>query len=682
MCGIAGLWDGRGTLAPEQAAAAVRRMTRAIEHRGPDGEGFYEDRDAGIHLGHRRLSIIDVSPLGRQPMLSASGRYAITYNGEIYNFRQLRAELEELGTQFRGHSDTEVFLASVERFGLREAVTRANGIFAFAIWDRSERVLTLVRDRLGVKPLYFGWAGGRFVFGSELRAIAHAPAFSGAIDRDALGWLLQRGCVPAPHAIYEGIHKLAPGGMMRIDSALAGSPASREEAVAATELYWSAARVAEEGCRTRLRSSYRDNVEHLHALLADAVALQMESDVPLGAFLSGGVDSSTVVALMQARSGRPIKTFSIGFDEREFNEAHYAAAVAKHLGTDHTELYVTAGQAREVIPRLPTIFDEPFADSSQIPTFLVSQLARRQVTVSLSGDGGDELFAGYDRYVWGRRFLWQFDRVPEAWRRGGGRSLRASPDKWAAAMTLAQPVLPQRWRVKNVRNKVDRLADVMLAQSALAVYDQLLSHWKAAETPVLGGRSAQWVWPPVVSRGITGITEQMTFADLVDYLPNDILTKVDRASMAVGLEARVPLLDHRVVELAWRLPLRAKIRHGVSKWVLREVLNKYVPRSLIERPKQGFGVPLGEWLRGPLRDWAEALLDARRLREEGFLDPEPIRNKWDAHMRGISSEHYRLWNVLMFESWLEESSARPRAGTFAPARAREQDFGAAAHAQA
>lgn len=682
MCGIAGLWDSRGTDLPEHSAAAVRLMTRTIRHRGPDGEGFYEDRGAGVHLGHRRLSIIDVSPLGTQPMLSRGGRYAITYNGEIYNFRQLRAELEQSGVQFRGHSDTEIFLAYVERYGVREALNRANGIFAFALWDRAERALTLVRDRLGVKPLYFGWVAGRFVFGSELRAMTSAPGFSGTIDRNALSWLLQRGCVPAPHAIFVGVHKLAPGGMLRIDTASAASPMSREEAIGTTELYWSAADVARNGCRGRVEGDDRETVDNLEALLCDAVALQIESDVPLGAFLSGGVDSSTVVALMQAHSARPVKSFSIGFDEQEFNEAPHAAAVARHLGTDHTELYVTAEQARDVIPRLPAIFDEPFADCSQLPTFLVSELARRHVTVSLSGDGGDELFAGYDRYTWGRRFLWQFDRVPGAWRRAFGHSLRASPRRWAAATKFAAPLLPKRWRVKNLPDKLDKIANVMLAESALAVYGELLSHWKQTDAPVIGSSFSQWVWPPVSSPDVKDITEQMTFADLVDYLPNDILTKVDRASMAVGLEARVPLLDHRVVEMAWRLPLQVKIRNGQSKWALKQVLYKYVPRNLIERPKQGFGVPLGEWLRGPLRDWAESLLDVRRLRQEGFLDPEPIRGKWEAHLRGDANEHYRLWNVLMFESWLDEYSGRVGAVSTLHAEAREPERDARAFAVA
>jgi len=652
MCGITGLWDIFGRLGAEQAAAAARRMNRALSHRGPDDEGYFDE--AGLWLAHRRLSIIDLSAEGHQPMISPSGRYVIVFNGEVFNHKRLRPELERHGVRFRGHSDTEVMLAAVEHWGLRGAVERFIGMFAFALWDRKDRCLALVRDRLGIKPLYYGWAAGRFVFGSELKALRAAPGFANAINRDALTLLLRHNYIPAPHSIYEGVYKLLPGTMLSVDTRLAASPESVEAATARAAHYWSAREVAEGGARSRYRGTEEAAATELERLLRDAIALRMEADVPLGAFLSGGVDSSTVVALMQAQSGRPVRTFSIGFHEAGFDEAQHAKAVARHLGTNHTELYVTSREALEVVPKLPEIYDEPFSDSSQIPTFLVSQLARRHVTVSLSGDGGDELFGGYNRYFYLRQFWSRISHIPFPLRRAIAHTLDSAPTFWGAALERAMPVIPRRWRVNTVREKIVRLAGVLKLESPDLLYHQLVSHWHDPAAVVLGGSEPSTALTDSARQAaLNDYTERMMYTDLVSYLPDDILAKVDRASMAASLEARVPLLDHRVLEFAWRLPLHFKIRNGEGKRLLRQVLYRYVPKELIERPKQGFGVPIGDWLRGPLRDWAEALLDEHRLRGEGFFDPGPIRKTWSDHLSRRSDEHYRLWDVLMFQSWLE-----------------------------
>lgn len=652
MCGVAGFWDASRHLNSEGAAAAVDSMTRAIRHRGPDDAGAWRDADAGLWLGHRRLSVIDLSPEGRQPMTSASGRYVIAFNGEVYNHRRLRPELEAAGAHFRGHSDTEVMLAAIEQWGLDGAVQRFIGMFAFALWDREARALTLVRDRLGIKPLYYGWAGSMFAFGSELKAIAALPGFDGGIDRGALCLLLRHNYIPQPCSIYQGIFKLPPGTMLRVsagDVASAGASAALPQRV---RKYWSIAGIAEDD-RDELPDA--EAVDRLDSLLRDAIALRMEADVPLGAFLSGGVDSSTVVALMQAQSARPVRTFSIGFHEQDHDEAKFAKAVAAHLGTEHSELYVTAQDALDVIPTLPAMFDEPFSDSSQIPTYLVSKLARSQVTVSLSGDGGDELFAGYSRYAWATRVGRWLDSVPHPVRTRFARSLRARPGLYEAFFRGANRGLPSRLRIRNPSTKTGLLGQMLQESSVDARYRLLVSHWFEPESIVLRSREPEIEmtdfarWPDVRNP-----MERMMYSDLIGYLPDDILVKVDRASMAVSLEARVPLLDHRVVEYAWRTPLKQKVRDGKSKWLLRQVLDRYVPRALIDRPKKGFGVPIDGWLRGPLRDWAEALLDERRLRDEGYFDPAPIRRMWKDHVDGRVREHHRLWDVLMFQAWLEQ----------------------------
>lgn len=627
MCGVAGFWDTSGQMG--EPGATTRRMIRSLVHRGPDGHGIWFDRQAGVSLGHRRLAILDLSPEGHQPMVSSSGRYVISYNGEVYNFGALRAELERQGQAFRGHSDTEVMLAAIEHWGLERAVTLFIGMFAFALWDRQDRKLFLVRDRLGIKPLYYGQVNGSFVFASELKAFRAYPGFAGSIDRGALALLLRHNYIPAPYSIYEDIRKLLPGHILSLDIG------NKDNLAVHAQAYWSARTVAEHGPTTPFRGSPEEAIEQLDTLLQDAVRLRMLADVPLGAFLSGGIDSSTVVALMQAQSSRPVKTFSIGFHETSYNEAEYAKAVAHHLGTEHTELYVTPEDAMQVIPKLPTLFDEPFSDSSQIPTFLVSQLARKHVTVSLSGDGGDELFYGYDRYAFSRR-IWQ----AIAWMPWGART-------WLGCMLTAAS---QRMRSR----KLNTLAEVLSMDGPDALYQRVVSHWKDSASVVLNAEEpVTALTDPSRHALLPNFDERMMFLDMVSYLPDDILVKVDRASMGASLEARVPLLDHRVIEFAWRLPLGLKYNGGRGKWILRQVLDKYVPRELINRPKVGFGVPIKNWLRGPLREWAEAMLDEHRLHEEGYFDPVPIRKKWLEHQEGDFDWHFYLWDVLMFQAWLK-----------------------------
>ena len=655
MCGIAGIFSRQG----EEWETVVSAMVQAIRYRGPDDSGVWCDRSAGVALGHARLSILDLSPEGHQPMASGSGRYVISYNGEIYNFTELRSELEATGAKFRGHSDTEVMLAAFEEWGLARAVQRFVGMFAFALWDRERRTLSLVRDRIGVKPLYFGWAGKTFLFGSELKALRACKGFHSEIDRGALTSFMRVGYVPAPLSIYKHVYKLSAGcvltvGDRELEAAEGFSPdPDARHATWKPVRYWSAKERVEAGCAFPFKGSEAEAVEQLDGLLRDAVGLRMTADVPLGAFLSGGIDSSLVVALMQAQSSRPIRTFTVGFHEAEYNEAIHARKVAEHIGTDHTELYVSPEQARAVIPRLSAMYDEPFADSSQIPTFLVSELARRHVTVALSGDGGDELFAGYNRYFWGRR-LWRYlDLVPPSIRRGlAGGITSLSPATWADLFERFGRFLPA---VAKPGDKLHKLAALLALPDPDSMYLGMISLWKdPAEIVVQGVEPLTPVTDRANWAALQDFTMRMMYLDLVTYLPDDILTKVDRASMAVGLEARVPLLDHRVVEFAWRLPLSFRIhKEGEGKWLLRRVLDRYVPRQLIERPKMGFGVPLDSWLRGPLREWAEELLDEQRLHREGYLHPAAIRGKWAEHLSGKRNWHYPLWNVLMFQAWVE-----------------------------
>jgi len=649
MCGITGFLRGSRT-SDEEAGETIRRMTDTLRHRGPDDSGIWLDERDGIALGHRRLSIIDLSPEGHQPMLSASGRYVIVFNGEVYNFLALRRELEDAGQRFRGHSDTEVMLAAIEAWGLQEAVKRFVGMFAFALWDRVGKTLHLVRDRIGEKPLYYGRSGSDFLFASELKAFAAHPGFRGEVDRNALALYLRHNYVPAPYSIYHGIRKLLPGTILSVDMNTAYD-------MAESVPYWSGKTTAEEGIADPFSGGDSEAISRLERLLLDVIAQEMVADVPLGAFLSGGIDSSTVVALMQARSARPVKTFTIGFHEDAYNEAAYAKEVARHLGTDHTELYVTPKEAIAVIPRLPALYDEPFADSSQIPTFLVAQLTRGHVTVSLSGDGGDELFGGYNRYFWGRSIWKRLGWMPKGLRSGLSASLASfSPSSWDGLFSRFDRLLPGSMKQQNPGDRLHKLAEILAVNDPEEMYLGLVSHWKSPAAVVPGS-----IEPPTALTdrkrwaALPDFTLRMMYLDLITYLPDDILAKVDRAAMGVGLESRVPFLDHRVVEFAWRLPLSMKIRNGQGKWLLRQVLYRYVPERLIERPKIGFGVPIDSWLRGPLRDWAEALLDEGRLRREGFFDPKPIREKWEEHLSGRKNWHYYLWNILMFQAWLERS---------------------------
>jgi asparagine synthase (glutamine-hydrolysing) len=628
-------------------------MARSIRHRGPDHTAVWLDAQNTLGFAHNRLAIIDVSPAGNQPMHSHGGRYVIVYNGEIYNHQDLRKQLENEGRapNWTGHSDTETLLAAVEAWGLRKALKSSVGMFAFALWDRSERQLLLARDRIGEKPLPYGrqTPGGPFLFGSELKALVQHPQFEPQIDRQALALYLRFNYVPAPYSIYRGIAKLRPGCFLTL--AEAGGEPNIEE-------YWSVKRLAEAGAADRLRASPEECTDQLEELLTRAVGQQMIADVPLGAFLSGGIDSSTIVALMQKQSSRPVKTFSIGFEEERFNEAKYAKAVARHLGTDHTELYVTPEEAMAVLPRLPSMYDEPFGDSSQIPTHLVSALARRHVTVSLSGDAGDELFGGYSRYGLASALWRTLRRVPRPLRSAAAALLGTIPlALWNGAASASSQLAP----IRDAGAKIRQRASLFGSRSVLELYGGIVSQWLEPNKLVVGAKEPPSLAtsPESLLQGL-GFFEQLMAADTVTYLPDDILAKLDRASMAVSLESRVPLLDHRVVEFAWRVPFEYKVRDGQTKWLLRQVLYRHVPRTLMERPKMGFGVPVGDWLKGPLREWAEALLDERRLRDEGYLHPEPIRRIWQSHLAGSVMADAQLWAVLMFQSWLEEHDAEFR----------------------
>ncbi len=646
MCGISGFLDRANPAAFESALDIAAAMSRTLRHRGPDDNGVWADSAAGIALAHQRLAILDLSALGHQPMFSADGRLAVVFNGEIYNFQEIRAELEALGHAFRSSSDTEVMLAAFAQWGVEPALRRFNGMFAFALWDRSSRTLYLARDRLGKKPLYYGWSGSAFLFASELKALRAYPGFDAPIDRDVLALYLRHAYIPAPYSIYRGIRKLPAGCWLALPPGPAGE-------TPLPQTYWSFTDAAANSRRHPIQQT-EEALEELDRLLRSAVGLRMISDVPLGAFLSGGVDSSLVVALMQALSSRPVKTFSIGFHDELFDEAPYAKAVAEHLGTEHTELYATPREALDVIPRLPEFFDEPFADSSQIPTFLVCQLTRRHVTVSLSGDGGDELFGGYQAYLSNSGFWRRFGRRPWPLRRLGAWALHSLPEHvWDTLFGVLKPVLPNAlWRPQ-AGARLHRLADTLAQRSPEGLYMALMSYWGqprcllpgAQEPPTAFTRSPR-------PNSLADFIETMMNLDTLTYLPDDILVKVDRTSMAVSLEARCPLLDYRVAEFAWRLPLSMKIRRQQGKWLLRQLLYRYVPEALLNRPKAGFAVPLAAWLRGPLRDWAEDLLHPDRLRREGVFQPAPIRHRWDQHLRHTHDWSNQLWIILMFQAWL------------------------------
>ena len=676
MCGITGFLAAPAR--PEgELKEMARSMANAIAHRGPDDSGAWADAQAGIALGHRRLSIIDLSPAGHQPMASSSGRFVVAFNGEIYNHLDIRAELLTAGVApaWRGHSDTETLLAAFEHWGVESTLAKTVGMFAIALGDVCERTLHLARDRFGEKPLYYGWAssgvGRAFVFGSELKALRAFPGFANPVCRQALAQYMRFMVVPAPRSIYQGIYKLEPGCVLSIiGTPPADAPAQPLRPPATYQSislrrWWSLADVVQAGAQHPIA----DEVEAVNALeqrLSDAVRLQSLADVPLGAFLSGGVDSSAIVALMQQQATRPVKTFTVGFEEAGFDESPHARAVAKHLGTDHAELFVTAAEAQAVIAQLPDMYDEPFADSSQIPTHLVCRAARQHVTVALSGDAGDELFGGYNRYFWGPRIWAKLAWLPYPVRQALGAAISAVPVAgWDALSRPANALLPGGKGIAQAGDKAHKLAARLRGVRNLDdLYLSLVSEWQDPAQVVRGEGGASVVEPPsllddpVPAQGVTGSANsplRMMYRDSMTYLPDDILCKVDRAAMAASLETRVPFLDHRVAELAWRLPLGMKIRGGQGKWALRQVLYKHVPRELIDRPKAGFGIPVGQWLRGPLRPWAESLLDEKRLQTDGYFYPAPIRQKWAEHLAGHRDHTSSLWAVLMFQAWLSST---------------------------
>jgi asparagine synthase (glutamine-hydrolysing) len=657
MCGIAGFQSRGAHHPPDSSLRIIRAMISTLVHRGPDDSGVWIDPEVGLAFGHRRLSILDLSTAGRQPMVSRCGGYVLIYNGEIYNFPELRHQLEQRGYTFRGHSDTEVLLAAIACWGVAEVLPRLNGMFAFALWDRGRRCLTLARDRTGKKPLYYGWCrNGSFVFGSESKALRAHPDFDPEVDRDALGLFVQYSWIPAPYSIYARVRQLPAGNMLTVTSTSAPNQIQ-------PSTYWSAREEAERNSRTPLSMSPEAATSAVEDLLRAAVTKRMTADVGLGAFLSGGIDSSTVVALMQSISAKPVQTFAIGYHETKYNEAEYAKAIARHLKTDHTELYVTPADCLDVISKLPVVYDEPFADYSQIPTYLVSRLARQKVTVALSGDGGDELFGGYEAYVhdlrdWQRQLmLWQ--HCPSFARRGltalianlgpGGRRL-LRPRKGADASV--------GWVRAKLANKLRRVEQrgrrILPHGTGAELHARLRAHVARADELVIGARPvASALTDPRHWADVSDPVLAMMFVDFVTYLTDDVLTKVDRASMGVSLEVRCPLLDPAIVVFAWRLPSSMRIGPNGGKLIMRNLLARYVPRDLFERPKRGFNVPIVEWLRGPLRDWAEDLLDPRRLHEQGFLNARAVRQVWQEHLAGRQPHAFLVWSLIMFQAWYE-----------------------------
>lgn len=657
MCGLVGIFGAvRRGIAKDVAA-----MSKSLGHRGPDDRGVWVDINAGIGLAHVRLAVLDLTPAGHQPMISHSGRYVTVFNGEIYNHLDLRKELEMAGSAppWNGNSDTETWLAAVECWGLESALTKSVGMFAIAVWDNQTKTLFLARDRMGEKPLYYGWIGREFVFGSELKAFRELENFDGSVSRPALALYMRYASVPAPHSIYKGIYKLEPGCFLSVAGVETHEPniplrAPADFGSLRLRRWWDLAQVQLSGSENLIADDDAA-ISALEAVLVGSIDSQSLADVPVGAFLSGGVDSSLVVALMQQRASRPIKTFTVGFEEPDFDESSYARAVATHLGTEHTELTVTATDAMSLIGQLPAVYDEPFADASQIPTFFVCRAARRKVTVSLSGDGGDELFGGYDHYLRGPKIWSNLKYAPYKFRRGLGYAINAMP---ASALeyigNTLNSVLPPKKRVDRLTNKIMTAGALLYDSYSIETFHlSLVSKWRSPDTLVLGVPKPNLTELIHRSRLSTNCELSMMFRDSIDYLPNSILCKVDRAAMANSLETRTPFLDHRLVEIAWRLPLNMKIRAGQTKWALRQVLYKYVPKSLIERPKAGFGIPLGDWLRGPLRQWADDLLDESLLKSGGFLSPDPICKQWKEHLKGNSDNSTRLWTVLMFQAWLE-----------------------------
>jgi asparagine synthase (glutamine-hydrolysing) len=651
MCGIVGFMGGENYSGTGGVHNILKNMSNAIVSRGPDDCGIWSD-NTYVGLAHRRLSILDLSPAGHQPMHSFSERFVMVYNGEIYNHLDLRNELKESGRkiEWKGHSDTETLLSGFAIWGIKQTINRCVGMFAFAVWDKYEKKLTLGRDRIGEKPLYFGWQGSgtssSFLFSSELKSLKHHPAFSGDINRDSLSLLMRHNYIPAPHSIYQGIHKLLPGYLMTV---------SLKNKKPVFYQYWSLVEKASSQINNPFTGTDEEAKNMLEKLLASSVKKQMISDVPLGAFLSGGVDSSIIVALMQSQSSKPIKTFSIGFDEKNYNEANYAKAVASHLNTDHTELYVDSQQALNVIPKLNSLYCEPFADSSQIPTYLVSELAKKKVSVCLTGDGGDEVFGGYNRYILTSNLWNRISKVPIPMKKSLSFGINSiSPSGWNMALDSLQKFFPEKYKMNNIGEKLHKGSRVLSSKSVDELYFRLVSNWDPQDI-IIGVNEPETILA-INNPEFDNLDniQKMMAKDTLTYLPDDIQVKVDRATMGVSLEGRAPFLDHKLIEFSWSLPLHLKIRNGTGKWLLREVLYRHVPKSLIERPKMGFGIPIDSWLRGPLRDWAEDLLDENRLSKEGYFNPRPIRKRWEEHLSGKFNWQNELWGILIFQSWLAE----------------------------
>jgi len=643
MCGFSGFIYKKKI--PDNAVNILKNMGNAITHRGPDSSGEWINEEYQLGFSHRRLAIVDLSPAGHQPMKSQTGTFVISFNGEIYNHLDLRCELEKIVTcHWQGHSDTETLLAGFEVWGIRETIEKSIGMFAFSVWDNKQKILTLGRDRLGEKPLYYGWQNKTFLFGSELKTLRAHPDFESEINRDAITLQLRHSYIPAPYSIYTGIKKLLPGCLLRLNIE------TFEEVI---DEYWSINQVCKEGKRKQFTGTAKEAVNELETILKKSIKQQMMADVPLGAFLSGGIDSSLIVALMQSQSTIPVKSFSIGFNEDGYNEAVHAKAVARHLGTEHTELYVTPEEAMAVIPKLASLYDEPFSDSSQIPTFIVAQMAKEHVTVSLSGDAGDEIFCGYNRYIMTNRLWGKLSKIPKIIRFVSAGVIRFIPIRY---WNRFNKVLPSKMKMSNLGDKMHKAATVLTANSVNDLYKGLVSHWQNPEDIVINAKEPKTALNDISrTPSLENNIAQMMALDSISYLPDDILTKVDRACMGVSLEGRVPFLNHKVVEFAWRLPLEYKLRKGNAKWCLKEILYKHIPRSLIERPKMGFGVPIDEWLRGPLKEWASALLNEDRLTKEGFFDPKPICKMWKEHLSGRYNWQDQIWDILMFQAWYEKN---------------------------
>ena len=643
MCGFVGIMTKNKSLLDY---SFINNMTKSIDHRGPDDSGFWSNKNAGISLGHRRLSILDLTSAGHQPMHSPSKRYVLVFNGEIYNHGEIRSQLGK--HSWIGTSDTETLLTAIESWGIRKTIKLCVGMFAFAIWDNSKEELILGRDRMGEKPIYYGWQNNGknscFLFSSELKALKNHPSFVPKVDRQALSLFIQYSYVPTPHSIYQNVFKLKPGHLLRV------SLSKRSPTI---EQYWSFIDIAKSSIISKFHETENNVVDKLESLLKSVIKEKMVADVPVGAFLSGGVDSSIITAIMQSQSNTPINTFTVGFSEEIYNEAIYAKTIANHIGTKHTELYVTPQQALEVIPDLPSLYCEPFADSSQIPTFLISKLAREKVTVAITGDAADELFGGYNRYTLTKKFWGKISNSP-IWARSFMASTMSSlsPNAWNIIANSINSFIPKSLRLNNPGEKIHKAAKVMTNKQFDDFYLGLVTHCNPEEIIIGDYEEKTALNYKKCEFTLFDDVEKMMLIDTMTYLPDDILVKVDRASMAVSLESRIPFLDHRIVDFAWRIPQSMKINNNKNKWILRQILQKYVPQNLIERPKMGFSVPIDSWLRGPLREWAESLLDENRLKYDGFFHPEPIRNKWQEHLSGRKNWQHFLWNVLMFQSWL------------------------------